>query len=216
LRLTPGVDVIFVQPGEPIPASAWLVIIPGSKATMADLAALRREGWDIDIKAHVRRGGHVLGLCGGYQMLGRTISDPQGIEGPAGTVDGLGLLDVHTRLTADKSLTSVSATHNASGERFSGYEIHLGRTDGEDCARPFADIDGRPEGALSVDGRISGTYIHGCFGSDGFRQAFLQSLGAKPGKLDYAHSVDQALDRLAEHLAAHLDLNRLLSLAGPV
>ncbi|MBI2719275.1 MAG: cobyric acid synthase [Rhizobiales bacterium] len=216
LRLEPGVTVRLVNFGEPIPAGARLVVIPGSKSTMADLAAIRREGWHIDLAAHVRRGGQVLGLCGGYQMLGRLIHDPEGLEGPAGTVEGLGLLDVETTLLPDKTLTEVSATHAASGERVTGYEIHLGRTAGPDCARPFAIIDGVPDGATSADGRIAGTYIHGCFGSDGFRRAFLAGLGVEGSELRYAQAVEDALDALARHLEAHLDLDRILALAETV
>ena len=140
----------FVRPGEPIPGDADLVILPGSKSTIGDLAFLRAQGWDIDIKAHVRRGGHVLGLCGGYQMLGRSIADPLGIEGPAGTVDGLGLLDVDDR---DDRATNrpprCEGRHCATGAAVSGYEIHLGRTEGPDCARPVLTIGDRPDGAAS-------------------------------------------------------------------
>ena len=213
LRLEPGVTLGFVQPGEPIPADTRLVIIPGSKSTVADLAALRREGWDIDLLAHVRRGGLVLGLCGGYQMLGRTISDPQGLEGTPGSVPGLGLLDVETTLLADKTLTRTGGVHVASGARLEGYEIHLGRTDGPDCARPFAMLEGRPDGAASPTGQVMGSYLHGCFGSDAFRAKFLQSLGFVASSLRFEETVERTLDGLARHLEAHLDLDRILSLA---
>ncbi len=148
---------------------------PDRKRQSPTSLALRREGWDIDILAHARRGGAILGLCGGYQMLGHTISDPLGLEGPAGEVAGLGLLNVATELTPDKTLTRVTARHASTGENISAYEIHLGRTVGADCARPFAYIDGTPDGAVSANGRIMGTYLHGCFASDGFRAAFPQS-----------------------------------------
>ena len=189
------------------------MIIPGSKSTVADLAALRREGWDIDLLAHVRRGGLVLGLCGGYQMLGRTISDPQGLEGTPGSVPGLGLLDVETTLLADKTLTRTGGVHVASGARLEGYEIHLGRTDGPDCARPFAMLEGRPDGAASTTGQVMGSYLHGCFGSDAFRAKFLQSLGFAASSLRFEETVERTLDGLARHLEAHLDLDRILSLA---
>lgn len=216
LRLTPGVSVHFVAPGAAIPGDAALVIVPGSKSTMADLAALRREGWDIDLLAHVRRGGQVLGLCGGYQMLGRRIHDPEGLEGTAGSVDGLGLLDVETTLLAGKTLTRVSGRHLPTGTALEGYEIHLGKTDGPDCARPFAMIGSEADGAISASGRIMGTYIHGCFSADAFRTAFLGSLGATAGPLAYDHLIEETLDALAAHLEKHLDLDRLLQLAGSV
>ena len=213
LRLEPGVTVSLVQPGEPIPADTRLVIIPGSKSTISDLAALRREGWDIDLMAHVRRGGLVLGLCGGYQMLGKTIGDPQGLEGPAGTVPGLGLLDVETTLLPDKTLTRIAGTHVASGAALEGYEIHLGTTHGKDCDRPFATLGGRPDGATSASGQVMGSYLHGCFGSDEFRSKFLTSLGIQASELRFEETVDRVLDELAAHLEANLDLHLLLSLA---
>jgi len=216
LRLEPGVGVQFIGPGEAIPGDARLVIIPGSKSTMADFAALRAEGWDLDLAAHVRRGGHVLGLCGGYQMLGRRIHDPEGLEGPAGSVDGLGLLDVETTLLPDKTLTRVSATHGPSGAAISGYEIHLGQTAGPDCARPFAHIGGAPDGAMSANGRVMGTYIHGCFAGDEFRRAFLATLGATAGSFVFDAEIERTLDELAAHLAGHVDLDRILALTGTV
>ena len=209
LRLEPGISVRFVQSGETIPANARLVIIPGSKSTVGDLAALRREGWDIDLAAHIRRGGFVLGLCGGYQMLGKFIHDPQGIEGAEPSIPGLGHLDVETTLLPDKTVIEVTATHVPSGATLKGYEIHLGQTTGPDCAQPFAMIGNRPEGAIKD--RIMGTYIHGCFASDDFRRAFL---GASD--LRYEERIEQSLDALAAHLEKHLDLDRILALAGEV
>ena len=206
----------YLCAGEAIPGDTRLVIIPGTKSTIADLAALRREGWDIDIQAHRRRGGHVLGLCGGYQMLGRAIHDPQGLEGPPGSSDGLGLLDVETTLSPDKTLTRVSGTHRSTGAAIAGYEIHLGRTAGPDCARPFATLGTSPDGATSPSGLIAGTYLHGCFAGDGFRSAFLASLGAMAGSLRFEHLVESTLDGLAAHLEAHLDLDRILALAESV
>jgi adenosylcobyric acid synthase len=214
LRMEPGVSVVIVPPGRPIPAEARLVLIPGSKSTIADLAFLRAQGWDIDIAAHVRRGGHVLGLCGGYQMLGRTIADPQGLEGPPGTVPGLGLLAVDTELTPDKTTVSVTGRHVATGEAVHGYEIHLGRTEGADGVRPFLELEGRPDGARSADGRIAGTYVHGLFAADGFRRAFLAGLGARPSNLAYEAEVEAILDALAAHLEAHVDVDRILTIAG--
>ncbi|MFO0993411.1 MAG: cobyric acid synthase [Hyphomicrobiales bacterium] len=215
LRLEAGVSVEIVPHGQPI-AGADLIIVPGSKATVADLAALRREGWDIDILAHARRGGAILGLCGGYQMLGRIIRDPLGLEGPAGEVLGLGLLDVETELTPDKTLTRATAKHAATGEDITAYEIHLGRTSGSDCARPFALIGDAPDGAISPSGAVMGTYLHGCFTGDAFRSAFLKQLGAPSSDLAFASLVDETLDELARHLEKHLDLKRLLAMAEPV
>jgi adenosylcobyric acid synthase len=214
LRAEPGVRVVFVEAGEVIPTDASLVVVPGSKATIADLAYLRAQGLDIDIAAHVRRGGRVLGLCGGYQMLGRTISDPNGIEGAAGTVAGLGLLAVDTVLSGDKTTVAVTGRDEATGETITGYEIHLGRTEGPDCVRPLIHLDGRSDGARSEDGLVSGTYVHGVFGEDGFRRRFMASLGAPASTLRYEALVERTLDRLAAHLEAHVDIDALLRIAG--
>jgi adenosylcobyric acid synthase len=214
LKLEPGVSVEIVQSGRAIP-HCDLVILPGSKSTMADLAFLRAQGWDIDIAAHVRRGGHVLGLCGGYQMLGRCISDPEGTEGAPGSAPGLGLLDVETVLEPTKTLANVTAVHAASRLPISGYEIHLGQTTGPDCARPFAHVDGRPDGATAPGGRVIGTYLHGCFSGDAFRRAYLEGIGAAASKLAFDEVVDATLDGLAAHLERHLDLDKVLALATP-
>lgn len=214
LRAEPGVTVTLVQPGQPLPRDVNLVLIPGSKATRADLAALRENGWDIDILAHHRAGGRVLGICGGYQMLGRTIADPDGIEGPSGSSPGLGLLAVDTVLAPTKQLRLESAVHVESGEPISGYHMHMGETDGPDRDRPFASVSGTPEGAISLDGRVMGTYLHGLFAANGFRQAFLGAAASRD--LDYAASIDATLDGLAAHLEAHLDIDALLALAEPV
>lgn len=208
----PGVRLTMVHAGQPIP-DCDLVILPGSKSTRADLAYLRAQGWDIDLAAHVRRGGSVLGICGGYQMLGRLVSDPDGIEGPAGYTPGLGLLNVTTVMTGDKRLTKVQATHAVNGSAFEGYEIHIGRSDGPDRARPFARMDGVAEGAVSADGRIAGSYIHGMFSNDGFRSAFLQGLGATASAHQYGATVEAVLNELATHIETHLDVDGLLQLA---
>jgi adenosylcobyric acid synthase len=214
LRLEPGVDLRFIRPGTPVPADTSLVILPGSKATTADLAALRATGWDIDIAAHVRRDGRVLGICGGYQMLGRRISDPDGIEGPAGAVDGLGLLDVETTLTGNKVLREVRGEEMSSGVAFRGYEMHVGRTNGAGCARPLLSMrDGRPDGAVSPDGRVAGCYVHGLFADDRQRALWLHCLGADASPLDYEAEVEITLDALADHLERHVDCDRLLDLA---
>jgi adenosylcobyric acid synthase len=212
LGMEPGVKLVFVRPGEAIPGNADVVILPGSKSTIGDLAFLRAQGWDIDIKAHVRRGGHVLGLCGGYQMLGQTIADPEGIEGPASAVEGLGLLDIATVMSADKSTRLVQGVHCWTGTPIEGYEIHLGRSEGRDCARPVVTIDGRPDGAGTADGRVQGTYVHGLFTGDAFRKAWLANLGIA-STLAYESQIESALDALADHLEANLDIEAILGIA---
>jgi adenosylcobyric acid synthase len=212
LRQEPGVDVVFVRPGEAIPGDARLVILPGSKATIADLAALRDAGWDIDLRAHLRRGGHVLGICGGYQMLGRTVADPAGIEGPPSRVEGLGLLDIETVLGGDKVLVEVTGRTAAEGVPFKGYEMHIGRTTGN--AVPLLALDGgTTDGAVDAGGRIAGCYIHGLLADDRQRRHWLARLGAASSGLDYEAGIDATLDRLADHLEKHVDCAKLLELA---
>jgi adenosylcobyric acid synthase len=212
LRLEPNVRLMMAPPGEPLPL-ADLVILPGTKATIPDLAFFRAQGWDIDLFAHVRRGGRVLGICGGYQMLGRVVVDPEGVEGPAGEVRGLGLIDVETILAGEKTLRSAAGTCLANGAPFSGYEMHIGRTRGPDCARPLLRLsDGREDGAISCDGRVMGAYAHGLFADDAQRAAWLATLGAS-SDLHYDATVERTLDELAAHLARHIDLDALLALA---
>ena len=212
LRQEPGVDVAFVRPGEPIPGDARLVILPGSKATIADLAILREAGWDIDLKAHLRRGGHILGICGGYQMLGRGVADPEGIEGPPRSVEGLGLLEVETVLGGDKVLVEVTGRTMANGVPFKGYEMHIGRT--TTSVRPLLELDhGATDGAIDASGRVAGCYIHGLMADDRQRRHWLQRIGATSSDLDYEAGVDATLERLADHLEKHVDCARLLELA---
>jgi adenosylcobyric acid synthase len=215
LRAEPHVDLVFVRTGTPLPGDAALIILPGSKATLADLAALRGEGWDIDIVAHRRRGRHVLGICGGYQMLGRGIADPGGHEGAAGSSAGLGLLDIDTVLGAAKRLGLASGSAIIGGAPVSGYEMHLGVTTGAGLARPMLRLGDRPDGATSPDGKVAGCYLHGLFASDEFRRDFLARLGAAPSELAYEAAIDETLDRLADHLAASLDLDAILAGARP-
>ncbi len=212
LRLEETVDLIFLRPGRPIPGDADLVILPGSKATIADLAALRSTGWDIDLQAHVRRGGHVLGICGGYQMLGRTVADRHGIEGPPAVVPGLGLLEVDTVLEGDKVLVEVTGETTADAVPFKGYEMHVGRTTG--TARPLLRFaDGRTDGGTGADGRIAGCYVHGLLADDRQRRHWLARLGAEASPFIYESEVEATLDRLADHLERHVDCDALLSLA---
>ncbi|WP_323766028.1 cobyric acid synthase [Marinovum sp.] len=212
LAQEPGVRLTMLAPGQPVPGDADLVIVPGTKSTRGDLAFLRAQGWDIDIAAHHRRDGHVLGICGGYQMLGQSIADPQGVEGPPGRDPGLGLLQVDTVMQPHKRLSETRAVHTASGLGFSGYEIHMGTSDGADRARPFASIAGTPEGAVSADGRVQGSYLHGMFCDDAFRAGFLAQFGTV-SEGGYDSQVEAALDALADHLESHLDVDALLATA---
>ena len=213
LAAEPDVDLVMVERGTPMPVCD-LIVLPGSKATIADLAALRAEGWHVDIAAHVRRGGRVIGLCGGYQMLGRTLSDPEGVEGPPGTVPGLGLLDMDTRISGAKQLAQISGATVADGVKLSGYEMHMGVTTGPGTATPLLRFgDGRVDGAVSADGRVCGTYVHGLFGDDRQRAAWIARLGGTPAGFSYAAQVEETLDALAAHLEAHMDIDRLLTLA---
>jgi adenosylcobyric acid synthase len=212
LRAEPGVSVVIVEPGRPIPRNADLIVLPGSKATRADLASLRGNGWDIDISAHRRAGGRILGICGGYQMLGRTIADPDGVEGEPGTSEGLALLAVDTVLTPLKQLRAENAVWAHGGHSLAGYHMHMGETSGPDTAQPFSHVAGNPEGAVSADGLVSGTYLHGLFAADAFRRAFLEIESG----INYEAGVEDALDGLAAHLEAHLDLDALLALASEV
>jgi adenosylcobyric acid synthase len=211
----PGVRLVMVPPGRPLPGDAAMIILPGSKATIADLTFLRAQGWDIDIAAHVRRGGALLGICGGYQMLGHTIADPDGIEGPAETVAGLGYLPASTRLTGDKRVIEVTGTSVRDGQPFAGYEIHAGRTMALEPVTPLLQIaDGEPDGMISADGRIAGCYIHRLFDHPAQRGAWLARLGAPSDGIAQAERVDQALDALAAALECHVDIDRLLAIAG--
>ncbi|MDR6509188.1 adenosylcobyric acid synthase [Novosphingobium capsulatum] len=206
-----GVELVMVPPGQPIPPDCALIVLPGSKATLADLAALRAQGWDIDILAHHRRGGRVLGICGGYQMLGKTVADPHGIEGPAGEMPGLGLLDVATVLTAHKALRQVAG--RALGQAFAGFEMHMGHTEGPDCARPFALLDGdRPDGAIDAGGQVMGSYVHGALGGPALRGALLGWIGGVSDGANHSAVVDAALDAIAARLEQHLDIDGLLAL----
>ena len=218
----PDVRLSMVEAGQPVPADADLVIIPGSKSTIADLTFIREQGWDIDLMAHYRRGGHIIGICGGYQMLGRRITDPQLIESSVSEIDGLGFLDISTEMTADKQLAQVGATHLGSGTQISGYEIHIGRTTGADTARPVMRILSggaeRDDGAISPCGRIWGCYLHGMFSDDSFRHHILAGLGDisfdNAGAPDYEQQIDDTLSELAAHLERSVDIDRLISLAS--
>ena len=212
LAQEPGIDLVLIRPPTPIPPCD-LVLLPGSKSTIADLRSLRAAGWDIDLAAHHRRGGQILGLCGGYQMLGQTLADPGGVEGPPGQTKGLNLLAVDTTLTPEKHLESIQG-HTVDGASFDGYAMHMGRTTGTDTARPLLHFaNGQADGATSPDGLIQGTYIHALFHDDRQRAAWLRRLGAPPSDHRHAATIETTLDALARHLETHLDVDRLLELA---
>jgi len=214
LLLEPAVSVEYILPGRPLPGDLHLVIIPGSKATVADLEFLYGQGWHIDLAAHVRRGGRILGICGGYQMLGRSIDDRDGIEGAPRMLAGLGYLEVDTILTQRKTLRRVDGQLADGGARFSGYEMHMGATTGPDTIRSYLSFaDGSPDGAISKDGVVAGCYVHGLFQQSAARRALLAQLGAHGGSIDYATSVDTALDEIAATLAGSLDIDALRALA---
>jgi len=218
LAAEPAVDLHWVQPGQAIPAETDVVILPGSKATRADLAGLHAEGWATDILAHVRRGGRVLGLCAGFQMLGRVVRDPRGIEGEPGETPGLGLLDIETEIGGDKSLTEFDGCDRHSGCPVAGYEMHMGRTSGAGLERPWLLLDStsgdaQPEGAISADRRVMGGYLHGIFAGDAFRAHWLGQVGAQAAGIDFEARTEAALDDLADHCEENLDLDALLRLA---
>ncbi|MCV6825005.1 MULTISPECIES: cobyric acid synthase [Halocynthiibacter] len=208
------ISVEIVEPGCPLPGDANLILIPGSKSTIADLAHFRAQGWDIDLAAHIRRGGHVLGICGGYQMLGKELIDDMGLEGTPTRVKGLGHLDVITKMLPEKRLELSNGRHIETGLSIKGYEIHIGETDGKDCANAAFEVGGRPEGAAS--GNVVGCYLHGIFAADEFRRAFFAKLGLDIKPRQHEAQVEETLDALAAHLELHFDIDGLLALAEPV
>lgn len=213
----PGVRLVMVPPGQPLPGDAALIILPGTKATISDLAFLRAQGWDIDIAAHVRRGGALLGICGGYQMLGQTIEDPDGVEGAPGSVEALGYLPVITRLTGNKRVVDVTGISLRDHQPFAGYEIHIGQTTPLGDVQPLLRLaSGEHDGSVSRNGRIAGCYIHRLFYHPAQRGVWLSRLGAPSDGIAQDHRVDQALDALAAALEDHVDVDRLLAIAGAV
>ncbi|PIE13274.1 MAG: cobyric acid synthase CobQ [Rhodobacterales bacterium] len=215
LSTEPGLSVEIIEPGRALPGDADLILIPGSKSTIADLAHFRAQGWDIDLAAHLRRGGHVLGICGGYQMLGKVIRDPHGIEGPPSSVAGLGHLDIETVMKPEKHLALQTATYLPTGAQVDGYEIHIGETTGPDCDRAWLALNNAPHGAASANGRVRGCYLHGLFRADQFRADFMGTLGGEIST-SYDADTDAVLDRLGAHMEAHFDLDLLLNLAAEV
>ncbi|MGV8892206.1 MAG: cobyric acid synthase [Burkholderiaceae bacterium] len=226
LRAHPDVNLIFVGPGHAIPP-ADLIILPGSKNTRADLDWLKAQGWQDALTKHVRYGGKLIGICGGYQMLGQSVTDPHGVEGAAGVTPALGLLDIDTLLTKDKHLSQVTG-HCAFVDTYidanadanakipvEGYEIHMGISHGPALARPvFIINDGiqsRPEGARSTDDQILGTYLHGLFDHPAACAALLRWAGLETDNtVDLGQLRERSLDRIADAsaplLAAILNL----------
>jgi adenosylcobyric acid synthase len=215
LREHPQVDFSYVGSGE-VPPAADLVILPGSKSVRSDLAWLRQNGWVEYLERHLRYGGRVMGICGGFQMLGRTIADPLGLEGVAGESPGLQWLELETVLEAEKQLRNTSGVLILEGAAVRGYEIHAGVTRGRALESPSAILEGkRPDGALSGDGQILGTYLHGIFESPAAGVALLRWAGLRePQKIDYRELRERAIERLADSVEAHLDLAAISRLLG--
>ena len=215
LRLEPGVDLVFLRKGERIPDDAAMIILPGSKSTIADLSELRANGWAEQITAHARRGGQVVGICGGYQMLGRRVLDPDGTEGDVREMDGLGLLDIETRMDRQKIVRNSKPVSVEFDLPLDGYEIHMGKTSGPDCARPMIGTINGPDGATSADGNVRGCYLHGLFNSDAYRARMLERLGVEVTARNHLGEVERALDELAAAIEKHLDVEALLARATP-
>jgi adenosylcobyric acid synthase len=211
LRLHPQVDLQFVGAGDALP-SCDLIIIPGSKSVRRDLDWLKQQGWHHDIQRHLRYGGKVIGICGGFQMLGEIIADPDGIEGDAGHSEGLCLLALKTEIKAQKQLRQVSGTLLFNQKPIEGYEIHAGVSTGAALDRPFALIGGQPEGAISTDGNIIGTYLHGLFDHSDACEALLHWAGLKQIEpFDYAARKEQDINRLADVIEQSIDTDLLFS-----
>ncbi|QHF46171.1 cobyric acid synthase CobQ [Pseudomonas sp. S35] len=215
LRLHPQVDLQFVGPGQPIPA-ADLIILPGSKSVRSDLAYLRANGWDTAVARHLRYGGKVLGICGGLQMLGEQVHDPLGLEGPAGSSDGLGLLAFSTTLEEEKQLRNVRGRLLLENAEVSGYEIHAGVTCGAALSNAAVLLeDGRSDGAQSADGQILGTYLHGLFETPAACSALLRWAGLQDvQEVDYHALRERDIERLADLVENHLDTDLLRKLVG--
>jgi len=215
LRAEDGVALQFIRKGEAFPDNVDMVILPGSKSTITDMQELRANGWEVPIKSFAGNGGTVIGICGGYQILGKTISDPLGLEGEARQIEGLGLLDIHTELRPEKTVRNSKPRSLEHDLPLTGYEIHMGRTGGEDCARAMIDFGTHKDGAISPNGNVRGCYLHGLFGSDEYRKALLQSAGCSGGgDTSYMRGVEQALDELAGEIEHWLDVDAMLGMAS--
>ena len=212
LAVEPSVQIQIIKPGHPIPGNTNVVMLLGSKSTIADLAFLRTQGWDIDIAAHVRRGGHLIGLCGGFQMLGQTIDDPDGVEGKATKVNGLGYLNIKTVLTQRKQLANRQGHCTLSNSMIKGYEIHMGHSTGKSLSKPWFKVNGKNEGAIAKNGQIRGTYLHGIFTSDEFRANFLNNFGQE-SQIVHQDDIEKTLNDLAKHLETHMNLDQIFKVS---
>ncbi len=210
----PGVSVTFLRKGDEFPQAIDLLVLPGSKSTISDLTELRENGWEEPIQTYASGGGVIIGICGGYQMLGKRVIDPHGFEGDIREIEGLGLLDVETKLVPEKIVKTSSPKSKEFACDLEGYEIHMGVTQGVDCERAMVQFDGRADGAISSKGNVRGCYLHGLFGADVYRKSLLQSLGFEvDATLSYRASVEQALDELADDMEHYLDIDGLLQIA---
>lgn len=212
LKQTDNIDLHILSNGEPIPSDCDMVLLVGSKSTISDLEYIKSVGWDIDIKSHHRRGGLVMGICGGYQMLGNVINDPNNIESNISSITGLGLLNVETTLDTTKQLNEYTGIDTITNSNFIGYEMHMGKTTGNDCDNPFShNGDNQPDGAISKCGKVFGSYIHSIFNDDEFRSAFLSKIfDTKIINNSYDKTVEATLDELAEHIEKYLDMDGIL------
>ena len=217
LRLHPEVDFRWIGPGDTLPACD-LVVLPGSKAVQADLAWLREQGHEAALRRHLRYGGKLIGICGGFQMLGRQLHDPRGLEGDAASIAGFGLLDCETELEPEKQLRNVAGTLALPGSpRVAGYEIHMGVTRGAALARPAAILDGKPDGAISEDNAILGSYCHGLFDTPEALSALLAWAGlAAPQAVNFAARREADLERLADAVEGAMKLDLLGISSGVV
>ncbi len=210
----PSVNVTMVQPGSPLPTNADLIILPGSKATLADMDFMRAQGWDIDIKSHIRHGGSVIGICGGYQMLGSRLFDPDGLEGNQLETDGLGLLDFTTVMGGSKKLLEESGVETLFDTSLSGYHMHLGICEGPALSRPMLQLSSGPDGAVSEDRLVMGCYLHGLFANDAFRQKLINRFQNSDHIVEsFETRIEETLDNLAAHMEKHLDLDAMLEVA---
>ena len=211
-----SVSVEFIRKGDAFPSDIDLLVLPGSKSTIADLLELRENGWERPIKSFAEQGGQVLGICGGYQMLGKAIRDPLRLESNVEHTVGLGLLDVETVMRPKKHTKNSNPRSVEFGCQLAGYEIHTGETIGPDCERPMVDFGSYTDGAMSLSGNVRGCYLHGLFNADEFRAAFLRQLGTESDGTSFTESIDKALDELAEAIESNLDVDGLLALAKAV
>jgi len=216
LRMQPFIEINMIASNDIIPEDTDIILLLGSKSTINDLIELKNNGWDIDIKAHARKDKIVIGLCGGYQMLGKIINDPFGAEGSIRKIDGLGLLDVVTTIQKEKKVRRLSATHLYDNKTVEGYEIHLGKTSGTDCDRPMFRINQKLEGAISSNYKIYGTYMHGFFNNKGACEWLLSLCNQSNYQndiVDYDLKIDEILDNLADHMERHLDWKKILEIS---